>query len=355
MRRWKFRTRVEVKQKENRKTLWRDQQGMALLITVLTVSLLVAITIQFHKTTWQQFLVSNNYKVKTQLETIAYSGVNIASAILQYDKKENQFDSLQDNWATLDNERFEGLFPAGSLHLKVIDLSGRLQVNSLVQNDGEGSGAGGGSNTAGEIRRMFLNLLMSGAFQIEDETEAQSIVDALVDWIDKDDQESDLGAESSYYQALEKPYSCRNGPVRSIDELLLVKGITPALLFGTGEKKGLADYLTVHGDNGKVNINTAPLLVIKSMDSLISDDLLEKLAEYRSEKTNAEKLANAGWYKEVEGWPGDIVLNENLLTISSSYFEIVATGEFDTLTRSVHAFVERSSESGIKLLEKKME
>ncbi len=354
MRQWGGRAQMDVKRKEIKETPWRDQQGMALLITVLTVSLLVAVTLQFHKTTWQQFVVSNNYKVKTQLETIADSGVNIALALLQYDKKENQFDSLQDNWATLDKERFEGLFSAGSLHLKVIDLSGRLQVNSLVQS-GENSGAGGGSNTTSEIRRMFLNLLMSGAFQIEDETEAQGIIDALIDWIDKDDQESDLGAESSYYQSLEKPYSCRNGPVRSIEELLLVKGITPALLFGTAEKRGLADYLTVTGDNGKVNINTAPLLVIKSMDSLLSDDLLEKLAEYRSEKTNEENLANAGWYREVEGWPGDIVLNENVLTVSSSNFEIVSTGEFDTLSRSVLVFVERSSESGIKLLEKKME
>ena len=111
------------------------------------------------------------------------------------------------------------------------------------------------------------------SFPIEDETEARSIVDALVDWIDEDDKESDLGAESSYYQSLDKPYSCRNGPVRYIEELLLIKGISPALLFGADGKRGLADYLTVNGDDGKVNLNTAPLLVIKSFDSLISDDL----------------------------------------------------------------------------------
>lgn len=338
----------KVRQRE-KKTLLRDQQGMALLLTVVTVSLLVAITLQYHKSTWQQFLVSNNYKVGHQLKAIADSGVNIALALLRYDGEENQNDSLLDSWAMIDQEKFEDLFSAGSLQVKVIDMSGRLQINGLVQKSG-----GENSNTENEIRRMFLELLQSGLFPIEDETEAQSIVDALVDWIDEDDDESDFGAESGYYQSLKNPYNARNGPVRSLEELLLIKGISRELLFGTGGKPGLADYLTVNGDDGKMNINTAPLLVIKSMDPLITDDLLAKLAEYRSEKENEENLANIGWYKEVDGWPGDIVLNQSVLTTSSTYFKIIATGVFDTLSRSVVALAERS-DGEVKLIGKKTE
>ncbi len=344
----------EMKTKE-RETLWRDQQGMALLITLLTISLLVAVTIQFHKTTWQQFLVSNNYKVGRQLETIADSGVNIALALLEYDGNKNQTDSFFDDWATLDRENFEGLFPSGTLYLKVVDLSGRLQINSLVQKTGGETEAGGGTNTEIEVRQMFLRLLQSGLFSVEDETEARSIVDALVDWIDEDDTESDLGAESSYYQSLEQPYSCRNGPVRYIEELLLVKGISPALLFGSGDKKGLADYVTVNGDDGKVNLNTAPLLVIKSFDPLIGDDLLLKFDEYRKDKVNEESLANSNWYKNIDGWPGDIVLNDKLLTNKSSYFQVTARGEFETNKLNLIAVAERSSESVVTLLWKKTE
>ena len=62
-----------------------------------------------------------------------------------------------------------------------------------------------------------------------------------------------------------------------------------------------------------------------------------------------------GWYKEVDGWPGDIVINQDLLTTSSSYFQIIATGEFDTFSRSVIAIAERTSESEVKLLGKKTE
>lgn len=345
----------EVKQEEEKKALWRDQQGMALLVTIMTVSLLVAVTIQYHKTTWQQFLVSNNYMVENQLKVIADSGVNIALSLLEADGEENKSDSFLESWAVLDQEGFGGLFPFGTLQLKVVDLSGRLQVNGLVQKTGENPDTGNAVNSENMIRQVFENLLLSGFFPIEDETEARSIVDALIDWIDEDDHETDLGAESSFYQSLDKPYSCRNGPVRYIEELLLVKGISPELLFGSANQKGLADYLTVYGDDGRVNMSTAPLLVIQSFDSLIGDDLLERLDEYRRDQGNEEELANLAWYKEVDGWPGDIVIDQNLLTIVSSYYQIIATGEFDTLSRSVTAIVERSSENEIKLLWKKTE
>ncbi len=345
----------EIKLKENKQTLLQDQRGMALLITVLTVSLLVAVTIQFHKTTWQQFLVSSHYKLRNQLKVVADSGVNIALALLESDGKENQTDSFLDSWATLDEEKFEGLFPSGTLKVKIVDLSGRLQINSLGQGIREDSATGSAGNTQDEIRQILLRLLLSGSFPIEDEAEARSIVDAVTDWIDEDDQESDLGAESGFYQSLAKPYSCRNGPVRYIEELLLVKGISPALLFGSDDKNGLADYLTVNGDDGKININTAPLPIIKSIDSQISDELLLKFDEFRRDKENIEILANLGWYKNIDGWPGDIVINDNLLTNTSSYFQIIATGEFDTLSRKVVANAERSGESEVKLLGKKTE
>jgi len=345
----------EVKREDEKTSIFRDQQGMALLVTIMTVSLLVAVTLQFHKTTWQQFLVANNYKVGIQLRAIAESGVNIVQALLQQDGEANQADSLLDSWATLDNESFAGLFPAGSLRLKVIDLSGLLQVNSLVQESAENSGNEGRNNTEAELRQVLLNLLISGSFLIEDEAEARGIIDSLVDWIDADDKESDLGAESSYYQSLTKPYSCRNGPVRYIEELLLVKGISPELLFGAVGKEALADYLTVYGDDGKININTAPLLLIKNLDTLIGDDSLERLDEYRRDPANEESFASLRWYRDIDGWPGDIVINTQLLTTSSRYFRISATGEFDTLTKSVAAIAERSVENEISLLGKKTE
>jgi len=55
---------------------------------------------------------------------------------------------------------------------------------------------------------------------------------ALLDFIDADDAPLPEGAEQPYYDTLAKPYAVRNGPLDTVDELLLVRGFTPALLYG---------------------------------------------------------------------------------------------------------------------------
>ncbi len=55
---------------------------------------------------------------------------------------------------------------------------------------------------------------------------------ALKDFIDFDDVTSTDGAEQDYYNGLPQPYVIRNGPIASIDALLLVRGFTPELVYG---------------------------------------------------------------------------------------------------------------------------
>ena len=116
-----------------KKSILTDQRGMALLITVMTVSLLVAVTTMFHRKTWHSYIVANNYKINTQLKAIGESGINIGLAILLQDVNKNSFDSFLDNWATFKENELRNLFASGQLELEVIDLSGRLQINRLVQ------------------------------------------------------------------------------------------------------------------------------------------------------------------------------------------------------------------------------
>jgi type II secretory pathway component PulK len=60
----------------------------------------------------------------------------------------------------------------------------------------------------------------------------QTVADAIADYIDTDDTPRTDGAEQEYYDALSQPYKIRNGPLATVDELLLVRGVTPALLYG---------------------------------------------------------------------------------------------------------------------------
>ena len=60
----------------------------------------------------------------------------------------------------------------------------------------------------------------------------ESTADAILDWIDADNAPRDLGAEADYYLGLDPPVRPRNAVPPSLDELLLVRGVTREKLFG---------------------------------------------------------------------------------------------------------------------------
>lgn len=70
----------------------------------------------------------------------------------------------------------------------------------------------------------------------------EEIADSILDWLDEDDEPREFGAEYDYYEGLEPAYTPTNGPFRSVEELLLVRGVTPDLMFGMDtNRNGLLD------------------------------------------------------------------------------------------------------------------
>jgi len=70
----------------------------------------------------------------------------------------------------------------------------------------------------------------------------ESLVDAILDWRDSDDQTELYGAESDYYLLLPDPYLCKNGPFETVEELLLVRDFTPFELYGEDmNRNGILD------------------------------------------------------------------------------------------------------------------
>ncbi len=58
------------------------------------------------------------------------------------------------------------------------------------------------------------------------------LVDCLLDYLDADSNARPQGAEQEYYDGLPQPYHIKNGPLTSVDELLLVKGFTGQIVYG---------------------------------------------------------------------------------------------------------------------------
>jgi general secretion pathway protein K len=112
-----------------------------------------------------------------------------------------------------------------------------------------------------------------------DKINRDQIVDSILDWVDTNDDHRINGAESDdYYLKLPIPYRARNGQMESVNELLQIKGVTPAIFEGSEGRPGLRDVLTARG--GRVNVNTAGPVVFCAMgvsDAQISDIMQGRL------------------------------------------------------------------------------
>jgi len=135
------------------------------------------------------------------------------------------------------------------------------------------------------LEKLFVNL-----GQTPDE--ARALVAAIEDWRDPDNETRLGGAESSYYMALARPYRPANEDFRSIEELLLVRGVTLELFWGKYEVRrdgtvarrlGLVDCLTVYGKQSTININYAPEPVLRAAP-LIDDRVVGWMIEGRQKK-----------------------------------------------------------------------
>lgn len=314
-----------------------DNKGIALILTILIVSMIVAVTLQFNTSMRSNLYAAINLSDNIKLGCIARSGFNGALAALYVDGSSGTVDTLRDDWAYIGqfSEASASLFNDGYFLVDVVDLSGRIQINRLVNEQG-------GYNDA--QRNLMLRLLNLPEFGLDAE-KAEDIVDAIKDWIDEDNEVTRFGAEDSYYLMLERPYRCKNAPLEFVEELLLVRGMTKELFYGTEESSGISRYVTAYGE-GKININTADPLVLRALSDRIDEELAEEMVAYRRNEDN--DLADANWYKQVPGM-GDISITGDLITTSSTHFKIISEGIKNTLRKQIAGIVERK-DNNLKIL-----
>ena len=332
-----------------------NNRGMALLLVISVISLLTVIIVQFNRNMSNELVRSYQFRDRTQLHALAESGVNLGIAALYTDTYVSDSDTVHDNWNKIVELPFEDLVGGSEIRVKVTDLSGKFQLNSLVETVTEGGENQGNRITPEESRKVFINLLTSGEFLLEDDFQAQEIADAIIDWIDSDDDETAYGAESSYYESLDPAYQARNGLMELPMEILSIKGVSKELLYGNDEKKGLSEYITVFGNDGKINLNTADPLIIAAFDDRIDGKDVELLTEFRNSEENIESLGNPLWYQDVAGWPGFVQLNSDLISVSSNFFKIESEAVLVNGRLQMTAYVKRTGQDSIEILYRRVE
>jgi type II secretory pathway component PulK len=163
---------------------------------------------------------------------------------------------------------------------------------------------------------------------------------AIVDWRSAGAAQPG-GAKDDYYLSLPDPYYCKQSPYETVEEVMLVRGVTREMLYGDGTapplgqqsmlgttnrplfsdptlSRGLFDLFTVHAysprtgggggnqpNRGRVNVNTAPREVLMTLIPFgIQENDVDNLISYRSANVDPS-ATDTSWVRQVVGNRGD--------------------------------------------------
>ncbi len=301
-----------------------SNKGVALITVILLVSVLVALAIELNRSARADIYDAANISDGIKLAYIAKSGFYGAAALLLNADSESA-TTLFEDWANTEalSVRSREFFDNGYFVVRVEDEMGKIPLNKLAEN--------------AVLRSVLIRLLGQPEFGL-DRAKAEEIVAAIKDWVDEDNDLTSGGAESPYYMTLDPPYRAKNAPLDCIEELLMVKGITKEIFAGTKEKPALADFVTADGD-GLININTAPLLVLRSLSDAITPTIAQQLDEHR--RKNGNDLSSVTWFADIVGG----TIDTSVFTASSNYFKIISAGKMNKMEQKIAAIIARDGKS----------
>jgi type II secretory pathway component PulK len=369
------------------RSYFTKEGGYVLVIVLIIITLLVSISSEF--IVMAQTEIGYNRKLSNRLKAgyLAKSGIQVGKFLLYLDLKglgaeqlagrtvDKDVDSYNDIWALDIPEMPMG---DGSLKLNIIDENSKINL-SVVANE---------YTDRTKFYYFTQNFFMNMGFKPD-------FADIIHDWVDPDDSPMPYGAESNYYQTLKPPYSAKNNAMDSIDELLLIKDMTPQIYYGLGggnfnaekkeqnlvdnnhgdtslgldklkeimqvpggekipEKKkdiltkigkeksrALSDYFTVYGeradflsDMNKININTASYRVLSALTDRMTPDIVTEIINRRLVRP----------YKSVDEIK-DLITDEEIrkrLSTKSNIFRIIATATVNDVQVKITAVYNRT-------------
>ncbi len=295
----------------------KDKSGFALILTLVITTLLVAVVVEMIHQVYVDTSLSRGFRDGQQASILAESGATGGAKLLQMALSGRSYTALSDQWATplkLDDE-------VGSLEIAVSEETGKININALVQPNGEYE-----PFTLAALQRLGKRLQLPG-----------DIWSAVADWIDSDDLTRSGGAEAPYYRALKPPYSARNGKMMTVTELSLVSGVKPELL---GK---LRPYITIFSDQAgspvsTININTASKEILAALDDRIDDRMAERIMEER----RLLPFKSTGELSRVPGMDTVATSLVGKIGVKGNLFKITSVGRVKDSGRTVEAVVRLS-------------
>jgi general secretion pathway protein K len=285
-----------------------SQRGIALLLVLWILSVLMVIAMSFSFTTRTDGYsamafragVENRYLAEAGIERgimeVVYRSLNMSQKVIMEGKE----------ILKTDGRTYYGQMANGSYLFRVADESGKININVLTDDTGV----------------VLKNLLIQSG--VASET-TDIIVDSILDWEDADDLRRLNGAESDYYLSLPVPYRAKDGSFETLEELLLVRGITPEILYGGDREKGIHRFLSLApASTFAININVAPrevLMAIPGMTAEIADMVI-------SDRESDDPAALKKMMDDIQAGLGPkyALVSPYLRTGDSNTYSIEATG-----------------------------
>jgi hypothetical protein len=312
------------------------RRGVVLVTVLLVVAILTLAAYRFSDAMLSESRAVNSYDQANQARLLADAGINYTAALLatqssasalnnNYTNNPDYFQDIlvRDSDTPARRGRFSIISPLPPIDpttttqvgdsstpflYGVTDEASKININALFQLDKSGTLL---TNALTNLAQIYPAL-------------TSDIIAAIVDWVDPTDPSPRSGgAKSDYYTTLTPPYNCKNGPLDSIEELLYVKGMTTALLFGNDDNRngilsqaqmdqgasaidrGLSAYLTVYSREQNISMSGQPRIFVNdnnlqtlltNLQAVLDPDLANYIVAYRlygsAQATNQNNSTN---------------------------------------------------------------
>lgn len=240
-----------------------SRRGIALLVVLWVTALLTVTVFSFSVLTRAEGQGTVAFREGLEKRLLAEAGIErgiLEMAHRAVHRSQAVVREGLEPWS-LDGTAYAVAMGRGGFTVRLSDETGKISLNGLT-------------DASGIILR---NLLVRQGAAPE---EADIVVDSILDWKDGDDLHRLHGAEAGYYRSLARPYGARNADFETLEELILVRGVTPEMLYGTGGRRGLIHLLTVHDKSGRISLQTAPREVLGALPGMDAETL-ERTLEFR--------------------------------------------------------------------------
>jgi general secretion pathway protein K len=319
-----------------RRSKLQNERGVALLIVLWIFIFLFVVAFNFSAMVRDEADAAHRFSNDTQGYYLAVAGFQrgLYEYLMQSQGKEPQQQQQQPKETPagfFDGSWHEENLGSGISRVRLIDEAGKINLNRADET---------------MLRRVFTNLNI-------EEPLRSILVDSILDWIDSDDLHRTNGAENDYYQSLSPPYTAKNGPFDSVEDLLWVRGVTSELFFGsrsesgavtTGNRKvGLRQIFTVDSPIDRVNLRTAPAAVIHAVLGISLEKSRAFVEERKklSEKTITDMLPLLGLTTTDTALQMFVFTNPSVLTV-----EAEGRHQDSQVPRRVKAVVRTSAGAG---------